>query len=49
MYRHNQILGCGLTAFGAGLLIGLWIGNGFWAHCFGFGIVIIGGNILCKR
>lgn len=49
MYRRNNFLGCGMTAFSIGLLLGLWIEKGFWAHLVGFCLLILGGNLLCKR
>ena len=49
MYRHNRLYGCGTLAFGLGLLIGLWIGSGFWAYFFGFGLAALGCSMLCKK
>lgn len=49
MYRHNQFYGCGILTFGIGLLIGLWIGSGFWAYFFAFGFVALGCSMLCKK
>ena len=49
MCRQNQLLGCMLLAFGVGLLIGLWIECGFWAHCFGFGLIFIGFTFCRKK
>ena len=48
MYRQNQFYGCSLLAFGLGFLIGLWIGSGFWAHCLGVGLILLGVRIFCK-
>lgn len=42
MCRKNQLLGLVSLAFGLGLLIGLWVDGGFFAHCFGFGFIIVG-------
>ncbi len=42
MCRHNQLWGCVLLAFGAGVLVGLWLEGGFLAHCFGFGLICLG-------
>ncbi len=42
MCRYNQLWGIILLTFGLGLLIGLWIEGGFFAHCFGFGFLIVG-------
>lgn len=49
MYRQNQFYGCGLLAFGIGFLIGIWIGSSFWAHCLGFGLILLGFRIFCKK
>lgn len=38
-----------MLAFGAGLLIGLWVSSGFWGHCIGIGLILLGGNMLCKK
>ena len=42
MCRHNQLWGCILWAFGLGVLIGVWIEGGFFAHCFGIGMIVLG-------
>ena len=49
MCRHNMLFGCGLGAFGLGLLIGNWAGGGFLFHCLGFGLVIVGCALLRKK
>ena len=48
MCRHNQLLGCCALAFGAGLLLGLWLESGFLAHCLGLGLVLIGLSTAAK-
>lgn len=42
MCRRNQLRGCGLAALGLGLLIGMWIDGGFWAHCLGGSMIFFG-------
>jgi len=42
-------LGYAALAFGLGLLIGIWIEGGFWAHCFGFALVGGGCSFLRKK
>lgn len=49
MCRLNQLWGCILLAFGLGVLVGLWIEAGFFAHCFGFALIILGGCVVRKR
>ena len=49
MYRQNHFYGCGILAFGAGMLIGLWIGSSFWSYIFGFGLAALGCSMLCKK
>lgn len=49
MCRRNQLLGCAAFAFGLGLLIGIWIEGGFWAHCFGFVLVGVGCSFFKKK
>lgn len=49
MCRQNQLFGCVLLAFGIGLLIGLWIEGGFLAHCFGFGLIVLGCGVGKKK
>lgn len=49
MLRRNQLLGIAALAFGVGLLLGIWIEGGFLAHCFGFGVVIVGCCLLKKK
>ena len=49
MCRRNQLLGCAAFAFGLGLLIGIWIEGGFWAHCFGFILVVVGFSFFKKK
>lgn len=49
MCRQNVLLGCILAAFGAGLLIGNWVGGGFLFHCLGLGLILVGIFLLKKR
>ena len=42
MCRKNQLCGCAVMAFGVGVLLGLWIEGGFFAHCFGIGMLLLG-------
>ncbi len=49
MFRHNQLLGAVLTAFGIGLLFGLWLEGGLLCHCVGIGIAVCGCNVLRKK
>lgn len=49
MCRQNQLWGCILAAFGLGVLIGVWIEGGFFAHCFGIGMIFLGCCVLRKR
>ncbi len=49
MCRHNQLLGCILLAFGLGVLIGIWINGGFFAHCFGVGMMVLGWFVIRRR
>lgn len=49
MCRQNQLWGCVLLAFGLGVLIGVWIEGGFFAHCFGFALILLGCGILRKK
>jgi len=49
MCRQNQLWGGLMLAFGVGVLVGLWLEGGFLAHCFGFGLVIIGFGIGRKK
>ncbi len=48
MCRNNQLWGCILIAFGLGVLIGLWLEGGFFAHCFGFGLMALGPCVMRK-
>ncbi len=46
---HKHIFwGGALVAFGAGLLIGLWLEGGFFCHCFSLALIIAGG-CMCRR
>ena len=49
MYRRNQLWGCTAFAFGLGLLIGIWIEGGFWAHCFGFALLGVGCSFFRRK
>lgn len=49
MCRQNQLWGCMLLSFGLGVLIGLWIESGFFAHCFGFALVLVGICVTRKK
>jgi hypothetical protein len=49
MCRHHQLWGCVQLAFGLGVLIGLWIEGGFFAHCFGIAMIILGCCIAKKK
>ena len=39
----------GFLAWGCFLLLGLWIGSGFWAHCCGFALIFLGGRMFCRK
>lgn len=47
--RRNQLLGYSVLAFGAGVLVGLWINSGFFAHCFGILLMGVGMYIARKK
>ena len=49
MCRRNQLWGCMLLSLGLGVLIGLWIDGGFFAHCCGFGCIVLGCLMAGKR
>lgn len=49
MLRRNLLLGWIISAFGLGLLFGLWIEGSFLAHCIGFGMLIFGFCGICKK
>lgn len=49
MCRQNQLWGYMQLAFGVGVLVGLWMEGGFLAHCFGIGMIILGGCTLKKK
>lgn len=49
MYRPNCLWGWILIAFGAGVLIGLWIEGGFLAHCFAIAVILCGCGVWKKR
>lgn len=48
MCRHNQLYGCMLLAFGFGILLGTWLKDGFWCHCLGIGLMLLG-LAVCRR
>lgn len=47
MCRKNHLWGGLLTAFGVGLLIGIWLEGGFFCHIFSLAMIIAGG-LICK-
>ena len=49
MCRQNQLWGCMLLAFGFGVLIGLWIQDGFLAYCFSLAMMLIGFGVMRKK
>lgn len=49
MYRQNRLYGCSLVTFGIGVLVGIWLKGGFWAHCFGLGLVFLGVRMCCRK
>ncbi len=49
MCRHNGLFGLVSLAFGAGLLIGKWVGGGFLFHCLGILLILAGGMLLCRN
>lgn len=49
MHRKKYMWGYLCPAFGLGLLVGMWIESGFWAHCIGFGLLFYGVSQLCKK
>ena len=49
MCRYYQLWGSILVAFGFGILIGIWIEGGFFSHCLGFLLMIIGFGIGRKK
>ena len=49
MCRYQQLWGSVLLAFGIGVLVGIWIEGGFFAHCFGGGLIIIGCGMISKK
>jgi len=48
MCRYKQLWGLVSIAFGLGLLIGMWLEGGFIAHCFGFGLILLGCGLFRK-
>ena len=49
MCRQNQLWGCMLLTFGVGVLVGLWLEGGFFSHCFGFAMIVVGCCIWKRR
>ena len=49
MCRYYQLWGCIILSFGLGILIGMWLEGGFFAHCFGFGLILVGCSMGRKR
>ncbi len=49
MYRHHQLWGMTLVAFGVGILVGTWISAAFFCHFIGIIALISGYCILRKN
>lgn len=49
MCRRNQLCGCALLAFGAGLLVGIWLESGFFCFLLGLGLIVGGLCMLGKK
>lgn len=49
MCRRNQLWGWILVAFGAGLLLGIWLESGFFVCCLGLGAVALGVLTISKK
>ena len=49
MCRVNQLWCYICIAFGVGLLVGLWLEGGFFAHCFGIGMILLGPCLMRKN
>jgi hypothetical protein len=49
MCRQSVFWSCVEIAFGFGMLLGIWIGGGFLAHCVGFGLMGMGICGLMKK
>ena len=43
------MFGCGLSGFGAGLLLGLWLESGFMPSCLGLGLLLFGLSVWFRR
>lgn len=48
MCRYYLLWGCIMLAFGFGIIIGLCLEGGFFAHCLGLLLMVVGAA-LCKR
>lgn len=46
MCTRKKLLGCVLTAFGTGILVGLWLEGGFFCTCIGAVLVILGLGVI---
>lgn len=49
MCRRTQLHGFVLAAFGAGLLVGAWLGSGFFCMCAGLGLLGLGIAVAQKK
>jgi len=49
MCRQNQLWGYMSIAFGLGILVGTWLEGGFWCHCLGIGLLIVGCSIVRRK
>lgn len=49
MCRRRERNGIGLIAFGAGLILGVWIGSWFWCGLGGAALICLGFSILRGR
>ncbi len=48
MCRRNQLWGYILLAFGAGILVGTWLGSDLFCHLLGF-LALFSGFGVCRR
>lgn len=49
MCRRSILLGIGLIAFGAGMLVGCWLESEFMRYCIGLGVIAVGVLAVQKR
>lgn len=49
MCRFHQLWGCAISAFGLGILVGIWLGGGFLCCCLGAGLIIAGILVLKNK